>query len=137
MLYFALNHKAEVLIIKSPSDLKEQKKFLGYEWSNRKGDEGLKELHNPYQSQLVERANPHNETKINVLIKNAFLKNTNQIPQELEKHAIKVWICLIFLGLSLIKSAPKILPFIRLPFVEIVKQIYKKKQNVNEAKKKK
>lgn len=89
LLYFALNHKAEVLIIKSPSDLKEQKKFLGYEWSNRKGDEGLKELHNPYQSQLFDRENPHNKTKINVLIKNAFLNNTNQIPQELEKHAFK------------------------------------------------
>lgn len=78
-----------MLIVKSPSDNKEQKKFLGYEWSNRKGDEGLKELHNPYQSQLFERENPHNETKINVLIKNAFLNNTNQIPQELEKHAFK------------------------------------------------
>lgn len=89
LLHFALNHKAEVLIIKSPSDLKEQKKFLGYEWSNRKGDEGLKELHNPYQSQLFDRENPRNETKINVLIKNAFLNNTNQIPQELEKHAFK------------------------------------------------
>lgn len=89
LLYFALNHKTEVLIVKSPSDLKEQKKFLGYEWSNRKGDEGLKELHNPYQSQLFDRENPHNETKINVLIKNAFLNNTNQIPQELEKHAFK------------------------------------------------
>lgn len=89
LLHFALNHKTEVLIIKSPSDLKEQKKFLGYEWSNRKGDEGLKELHNPYQSQLFDRENPRNETKINVLIKNAFLQNTNQIPQELEKHAFK------------------------------------------------
>lgn len=89
LLYFALNHQNEVLIIKSPSDLKEQKKFLGYEWSNRKGDEGLKELYNPYQSQLFDRENPHNETKINVLIKNAFLNNTNQIPQELEKHAFK------------------------------------------------
>ena len=89
LLHFALNHKTEVLIIKSPSDLKEQKKFLGYEWSNRKGDEGLKELHNPYQSQLFDRENPRNETKINVLIKNAFLQNTNQIPQELEKHALK------------------------------------------------
>lgn len=89
LLHFALNHKTEVLIVKSPSDNKEQKKFLGYEWSNRKGDEGLKELHNPYQSQLFERENPHNETKINVLIKNAFLNNTNQIPQELEKHAFK------------------------------------------------
>ena len=67
-----------MLIIKSPSDLKEQKKFLDYEWSNRKGDEGLKELHNSYQSQLFDKENPHNETKINVLIKNAFLQNTKQ-----------------------------------------------------------
>lgn len=89
LLHFALNHKTEVLIVKSPSDLKEQKKFLGYEWSNRKGDEGLKELTTPYQSQLFDRENPRNETKINVLIKNAFLNNTNQIPQELEKHALK------------------------------------------------
>ena len=89
LLHFALNHKTEVLIIKSPSDLKEQKKFLGYEWSNKKGNEGLKELHNPYQSQLFDRENPQNETKINVLIKNAFLNNTTQIPQELEKYALK------------------------------------------------
>lgn len=89
LLHFALNHKTEVLIVKSQATLKEQKKFLGYEWSNRKGDEGLKELHNPYQSQLFDRENPRNETKINVLIKNAFLNNTNQIPQELEKHAFK------------------------------------------------
>lgn len=121
MLYFALNHQNEVLIIKSPSDLKEQKKFLGYEWNNRKGDEGLKELHNPYQSQLFYRDNPHNETKINVLIKNAFLNNTNQIPQELEKHAFKARLVemLDFSRAELIKPAPKILPFIRPPFVEI------------------
>lgn len=90
LLHFALNHKTEVLIVKSPSDLKEQKKFLGYEWSNRKGDEGLKELHNPYQSQLFDRENPHNETKINVLIRNAFLKIENsQIPPELQPYARK------------------------------------------------
>lgn len=90
LLHFALNHKTEVLIVKSPSDLKEQKKFLGYEWSNRKGDEGLKELHNPYQSQLFDRENPRNETKINVLIKNAFLKIENsQIPPELQPYARK------------------------------------------------
>lgn len=53
LLHFALNHKTEVLIVKSPSDLKEQKKFLGYEWSNRKGDEGLKELHNPTKASFL------------------------------------------------------------------------------------
>ena len=89
LLHFALNHKTEVLIIKSPSDLKEQKKFLGYEWSNRKGDEGLKELSVPYATPLFDRANPQNPLKLNTLIKKAFLQNTNQIPQELEKHAFK------------------------------------------------
>lgn len=90
LLHFALNHKAEVLIIKSPSDLKEQKKFLGYEWSNRKGDEGLKELSVPYATPLFDRANPQNPLKLNTLIKKAFLKIENsQIPQELEKHAFK------------------------------------------------
>ena len=91
LLHFALNHKAEVLIIKSPSDLKEQKKFLGYEWSNRKGDEGLKELSVPYATPLFDRENPQNPLKLNTLIKKAFLKIENsQIPQELAKHAFKV-----------------------------------------------
>lgn len=89
LLHFALNHKTEVLIIKSPSDLKEQKKFLGYEWSNKKGNEGLKELSVPYATPLFDRANPQNPLKLNTLIKKAFLQNTNQIPQELEKHAFK------------------------------------------------
>lgn len=90
LLHFALNHKAEVLIIKSPSDLKEQKKFLGYEWSNRKGDEGLKELSVPYATPLFDRANPQNPLKLNTLIKNAFLKSeNNQIPPELQPYARK------------------------------------------------
>ena len=90
LLHFALNHKTEVLIIKSPSDLKEQKKFLGYEWSNRKGDEGLKELSVPYATPLFDRENPQNPLKLNTLIKKAFLKIENsQIPQELERHAFQ------------------------------------------------
>lgn len=90
LLHFALNHKAEVLIIKSPSDNKEQKKFLGYEWSNRKGDEGLKELSVPYATPLFDRANPQNPLKLNTLIKNAFLKSeNNQIPPELQPYARK------------------------------------------------
>ena len=76
LLYFALNYQNEVLIIKSPSDIKEQKKFLGYEWSNRKGDEGLKELNSPYTTPLFDRANPNNPHKLNTLIKNAFLQTT-------------------------------------------------------------
>lgn len=89
LLYFSLSLNQEVLIIKSPSDIKEQKKFLGYEWSNRKGDEGLKELHNPYLSPLFERGNPQNETKLNTLIYKSFLNTLDIIPQELQIYATK------------------------------------------------
>ncbi|EIZ3764490.1 restriction endonuclease subunit S, partial [Campylobacter coli] len=89
LLYFSLSLNQEVLIIKSPSDIKEQKKFLGYEWSNRKGDEGLKELHEPYLSPLFERGNPKNETKLNTLIYKSFLNTLDVIPQELQTYATK------------------------------------------------
>lgn len=89
LLYFCLSLKQEVLIIKSPSEIKEQKKFLGYEWSNRKGDEGLKELHEPYCSPLFERGNPQNETKLNTLICKAFLKTLSDIPKDLQSYASK------------------------------------------------
>ncbi|EJB6432765.1 restriction endonuclease subunit S, partial [Campylobacter coli] len=90
LLYFCLSLNQEVLIIKSPSDIKEQKKFLGYEWSNRKGDEGLKELHEPYLSPLFERGNPQNETKLNTLIYKSFLNTPlDVIPQELQIYATK------------------------------------------------
>ena len=44
-LYFyvlACENKQKVLIVKCPADNKEQKQFLGYEWSSAKGNEGIK-----------------------------------------------------------------------------------------------
>ena len=40
--YFAQTFEQKTLIISAPDDSKEQEKFLGYSWSNRKGDEGIK-----------------------------------------------------------------------------------------------
>ena len=42
--YFALTRNQSTLVITAPSDNKEQKEFLGYDWSNRKGSEGIKIL---------------------------------------------------------------------------------------------
>lgn len=42
LYYFSLVYKQQTLVITAPSDNKEQKDFLGYEWSNRKGQEGIK-----------------------------------------------------------------------------------------------
>lgn len=41
LLYFALVYQQTTLVITSPDDYKEQEKFLGYKWSNRKGQEGI------------------------------------------------------------------------------------------------
>jgi len=44
-LYYYLLAKSNeqpVLIIKSPTDTEDRKRFLGYEWSSRKGGEGIK-----------------------------------------------------------------------------------------------
>lgn len=40
--YFALVYKQQTLVVTAPSDNAGQKAFLGYSWSNRKGDEGIK-----------------------------------------------------------------------------------------------
>lgn len=41
VFYFSLVYKQTTVIITAPSDNKEQKEFLGYDWSNRKGNEGI------------------------------------------------------------------------------------------------
>ncbi len=41
LLYFALTYKQTTLIVTAPSENAEQKRFLGYDWSNRKGAEGI------------------------------------------------------------------------------------------------
>ena len=41
LIYFTLVHNQITLTITAPADNTEQKKFLGYDWSNRKGAEGI------------------------------------------------------------------------------------------------
>ena len=51
-LYYYLLAKSNplpTLIVKSPTDKGEVKRFLGYEWSSRKGDEGIKYLNTSVQ----------------------------------------------------------------------------------------
>ena len=41
LFYFSLVYQQTTVVIKAPADNKEQKNFLGYDWSNRKGNEGI------------------------------------------------------------------------------------------------
>ena len=44
LFYFALTYTQKTVIITAPTDNEQQKVFLGYDWSNRKGKEGIKIL---------------------------------------------------------------------------------------------
>ncbi|MDM8557234.1 N-6 DNA methylase [Candidatus Parabeggiatoa sp. HSG14] len=79
LLYFMLAYESEqqVLIVKSPSGNKEQKQFLGYEWSGAKGNEGIKysggSTVNDIVTPLFDPNDVCNIEKINYLIQQNFL----------------------------------------------------------------
>lgn len=92
LFYFVLAHEnpQKVLVIKSPSDNKEQKAFLGYEWSGRKGDEGIKltaDSNGKHLTPLYDETNRDNPEKINALITQNFLGELTEIPDVLQPFA--------------------------------------------------
>ena len=111
----AASNPCQVLIMKSPENTKKDNKieqrFLGYEWSNRKGDEGLKYLNvktskkskddeaadddtisqvkgiNGIVTPLFNPLNLNDEDKINTLIRRNFNSELEEIPAELSDYA--------------------------------------------------
>jgi type I restriction-modification system DNA methylase subunit len=81
LYYFilAFNNPQKVLIVKSPADNKEQKQFLGYEWSNAKGNEGLKYLAGTHITPLFDPDNRYNDEKINYWIQQNFNGNSEDV----------------------------------------------------------
>jgi len=91
LYYFVLAHNQpnEVLIVRSPQDGAEQKKFLDYEWSAAKGQEGIKYLHGSIdhlQSPLFDPVDYKNPEKISTLIRQNFNGQTFVIPPALEPY---------------------------------------------------
>ncbi|MGI5869908.1 MAG: N-6 DNA methylase [Kiritimatiellia bacterium] len=91
-----------VVLVKSPSDNKAMKEFLGYEWSSRKGNEGIKYIGTAarpeddeddaisrnkgvahIQTPLYSPGNLSNPRKINSIIRAAFNGETPSIPESL------------------------------------------------------
>jgi type I restriction enzyme M protein len=82
-----------VLIIRSPSDSKEIKKFLGYDWSTSKGDEGIKlikDAKGQHLTLLYDETNRDNNEKLNRLISDNFNKCLSGIPENLSSFTSKV-----------------------------------------------
>ncbi|MRJ06752.1 MAG: hypothetical protein C6I01_04455 [Epsilonproteobacteria bacterium] len=71
--YFALTHNQKVVVVKSPTDTKKQKEFLGYEFNKKRGFEGIEiytdENGKPTTKLYDEVDNP---AKANYYIKHAF-----------------------------------------------------------------
>ncbi|MCT4614815.1 MAG: restriction endonuclease subunit S [Marinifilaceae bacterium] len=86
----AQQNPQKVLIIKSPSNNKEQKQFLGYEWSGAKGSEGIKynggDTVNDIRTPLFNPKNPSDTTKINSLIRQNFLGKPITDLKEFEEY---------------------------------------------------
>jgi len=80
----------QVLIIKSPTDTKEQKQFLGYEWSSAKGGEGIKiskDAKGYHLTPLYDEINRDNLGKINRYVADNFDGMLTAIPAELSDYA--------------------------------------------------
>lgn len=104
-LYFCYCIDSTPIIIKSPSDNKEQKKFLGYYWSTTKGQEGIHYLNTTniadIQTPLYNPKNQHDTNKLNYYILQNFYAHfkekkeckdmnlNSEIPPELQPYALK------------------------------------------------
>jgi type I restriction enzyme M protein len=88
-IYFHVAKNSKVLVIKS-GDKKVEKEFLGYEWSNRKGSEGLKEYkdeNGKFATKLYDEDRPENPTKVDYFISQAFQGKTDlEVPENLKSH---------------------------------------------------
>ena len=104
LYYFMLceSNPQPVIVVKSPTKTAETKKFLGYEWSNRKGNEGIKYLGAIVEEDdndisankgiqqiitpLFDPKNLFNDEKINTLIRKNYLGEDVNVPEYLSEY---------------------------------------------------
>lgn len=90
LLVFFLANGQNVVLAKAPSDKNAEKVFLGYEFSNRKGSEGLKILSGTHtiETALYSETNESDPNKINTLIRQNFLDEKVNVPQALADYVV-------------------------------------------------
>lgn len=92
LYYFSLAREQRTLVITSPVDNKEQKTFLGYDWSNRKGAEGI--VINKPGGMLYNPDDRFARGTLASAIRNSFIGGgtTTSLPESLEKYAKTYWL---------------------------------------------
>lgn len=91
MLYFMLAYPQEVVLIKTnPTGNNEQEKaFLGYEFSNRRGHEGIKmfsDAQGNFTTKLYHETNRFDKTKASSYVYDAFLGKAQTIDESLSEN---------------------------------------------------
>jgi len=95
----AANNSCSVVVVKSPSDNKKMKEFLGYDWSGAKGNEGIKYIDavvaddddtisknkgiNSIKTPLFDPNNYYSNEKINTVIRQNFIDGKPFVPDTL------------------------------------------------------
>ncbi|MCH5344933.1 MAG: N-6 DNA methylase [Acetatifactor sp.] len=101
--YFALVYQQRTLIITAPDDNKAQEKFLGYKWSNRKGQEGI-QIITP-GGMLYSEDDRNVDDKVSGLIRNSFLGKEYSVPELAEySYYLRLQDMIDFKSLSFTKT---------------------------------
>lgn len=80
LIYFTLLRGQETVVITAPNDNTEQKTFLGYDWSNRKGREGI--VLNPNGGYLTNEQNRFAHGTLATFVRNAFRNMRTEMGEE-------------------------------------------------------
>jgi type I restriction enzyme M protein len=95
LYYFILasQNPKPVLIVRCPTDTKEQKKFVGYEWSGSKGSEGIRynggDTVHDINTVMFNPKNRDDTTKISYFIRQSFLTDKVFIDEYGDTQTIK------------------------------------------------
>lgn len=84
LTYFALVYNQTTLTIIAPADNAEQKKFLGYDWSNRKGAEGIQI--NQRGGMLYNDANRYANDTLAAAVRNSFSDKQIPLPENVANY---------------------------------------------------
>lgn len=85
LVYFSLIYQQKTAIIMAPTDNKEQKEFLGYNWSNRKGNEGI-QIVSP-GGKMYSNEDRRAENTLASVVRNSFMGRQLTVDENLKKYA--------------------------------------------------
>lgn len=85
MTYFAHLFKQQTLIIQSPTEVAEQKEFLGYTWSNRNGAEGIQYLN--YGGKLFNPDDRESEDCLSFYVRDMFTTQNERFSEIQDSHS--------------------------------------------------